>query len=758
MRQRAKATVTGIVQGVGFRPFIYNLAQSRGLGGYIANTSTGVDIEVVGESGEIEGFFQDLRDRPPPLAKIAHIELHYLSPRSYQGFEIRKSKAKSVRTAFISPDVSICEDCLREMNDPQDRRYRYPFINCTNCGPRYTIIQDIPYDRYKTTMSSFAMCKACRKEYEDPMDRRFHAQPVACWDCGPRVMLGDRSGQRVESSDPIGEAIGLLKRGKTLAIKGLGGFHLAVNATDGSAVERLRERKCREEKPLALMSMTLEQISRYAHMTTLETDLLQALERPIVLLRKKKPNSIAPGVAPRNDYLGVMLPYTPIHYLLLQGDFDALVMTSGNISEEPIAIENEEALRRLSDIADFFLLHNRDIYLRNDDSVSRVLGRNVRIVRRSRGYAPSPVFLDRAVRPTLSCGPFLANTVCLAKEKQAFLSQHVGDLDNLETLEAFEKTIDHMKTIFEIDPEVIAYDLHPDYLSTRYAANLEKGTKIGVQHHHAHIVSCMAEHGMAGPVIGVAMDGTGYGEDGTIWGGEILVADCQGFDRVGHFQPVALPGGEAAIREPWRMALVYLYQSFGESLFDLPIEFVERLESNRARTILAMIQKDLNTPKTSSCGRLFDGVASLLGLREKVSYRGQAAVELEMAIREGKGAYRSPIQMEDDRFVIFQAPIVRGVVSDLKDGMDRGEISWRFHNTLAQVFTQVCVKVRDRRKLNRVVLSGGVFQNAFLLDGLEKKLTESGFEVYTHSLVPTNDGGIALGQTVVANAILDAQG
>jgi len=757
MIQRAKATINGIVQGVGFRPFIYHLAQKEGLGGYIANTSAGVDIEVEGEPGKIERFFQEVQTGKPPLARITHIEMQYLSPRCYRNFVIRKSQGQAERSVLVSPDVSICKDCLGEMNNPRDRRYCYPFINCTNCGPRYTIIKHIPYDREKTTMASFSMCEKCQSEYTDPADRRFHAQPVACWECGPNVFFRGGSSKPSEGVEAISATASLLQSGRIVAIKGLGGFHLAVDATNERAVERLRERKHREEKPLALMSLSIENIRQYAHVGDLEAQVLQSLERPIVLLRKKEPNAISLQVAPRNCCFGVMLPYTPLHYLILQRGFLALVMTSGNISEEPIAIDNEEAIRRLSDIADSFLIHNREIYLRNDDSVVRIVGEKARMIRRSRGYAPLPLSLDQPIRPTLACGPFLANTVCLGKNQNAFLSQHVGDLENLETFETFEMTIDHLRAILEIDPEVIAHDLHPDYFSTQYATKQTGVRKIGVQHHHAHVVSCMAEHGISDPVIGLAMDGTGYGTDGTIWGGEILLADFHHFERVGHLQNVPLPGGDAAIYEPWRMALAYLYSSFGKSLFDLPIEFVKRLDPNRANIILTMIEKNLNAPQTSSCGRFFDGVAALLGLRDRVSYRGQAAVELEIEIGDGERYYPAVIVEDGAELVIPHGPIIRGIISDLIEKIERKTISRKFHNSLVRVFTDACITLRHQHDLDRVVLSGGVFQNAFLLRELEKRLSEFGFEVYTHSLVPCNDGGIALGQAVVANAVLDRQ-
>jgi hydrogenase maturation protein HypF len=691
----------------------------------------------------------------PPLARVTRLEKQYLPPLAYQGFIIRKSQPNAVRSVLISPDVCVCEDCLREMNDPFDRRYRYPFINCTNCGPRYTIIDDIPYDRDKTSMAVFPMCEHCQREYDDPADRRYHAQPVACWKCGPNICFYGSSGEALTGFEGLVAAANRLKAGEIVAIKGLGGFHLAVDATKGEAVARLRARKLRDEKPLALMSPGIDEVSHYAHLSDVESTTLQSPERPIVLVQKREFHPISVQVAPRTSLFGVMLPYTPLHDLLLQQGFLAVVLTSANISDEPIVIDNEEAFERLSGVADCFLTHNRGISARNDDSVVRIVNQKTRMVRRARGYAPLPVFLTHTLRPTLGCGSFLANAICLVRANKAFLSQHIGDLEKLETYQAFIETVEHMKRIFEIVPEVIAHDLHPDYPSTRYALRQEDVRKIGVQHHHAHIVSCMAECNVSGPVIGLAMDGTGYGTDGTIWGGEILVADFHGFDRIGHFETVPLPGGDAAVREPWRMAVSYLHQTFGTNLFDLPIPFVKNLDRGRAHLVVDMIEKEINAPRTSSCGRLFDSVAALVGLRDHVSYRAQAAIELEMEIGDGDGNYAIPLREEEGKIIIPQKAIVRGVVSDLVIGVDRQTISRKFHNTLVRGFSQTCVEVRNRRRLNRVVLSGGVFQNAFLLSTLEKALLNLDFEVYTHSLVPTHDGGIALGQAVVANAVLD---
>jgi hydrogenase maturation protein HypF len=751
---RAKATIKGIVQGVGFRPFVYQLARKKGLGGYVLNTSEGVDIEVEGEQENIESFFEEIQIQKPPLARITSVETQYLPHHyHYDDFMIRPSRIGAQQSVLISPDICICDDCLREMKDPADRRYRYPFINCTNCGPRYTIIKDIPYDRKNTTMASFTMCDRCQQEYDDPLSRRFHAQPNACSDCGPHVSLYDHAGQVLHGIDPVGKTRELLKEGKIVAIKGIGGFHLACDATNGNAVTLLRERKNREEKPLAIMSSSLEKVKQYALVGTIEAATLSSKERPIVLLPKKEGSAIAGQVAPRNRYLGVMLPYTPLHYLILGDDLLALVMTSGNLSEEPIAIDNDEAFRRLSGIADCFLVHDREIYMRNDDSVVRVVGEKVRMIRRSRGYVPVPIFLPFHAKPTLACGPYLSNTICIAEGEHAFLSQHVGDLENLEATDSFELTVEHLKDILEIEPGLIACDLHPDYYSTQYALRQEGIPQVSVQHHHAHIASCMAENGINKTVIGLALDGTGYGSDGTLWGGEILIADFEGFERAGHFQYVPLPGGEAAIREPWRMALSLLYQAFGKDLFDLPLEFVQRLDRLKAGNILTMIERKINCPLTSSCGRLFDGIAALVGVRDRVSYKGQAAIELEMEMGEGEGLYPVTVP-ERGECIIPQNPIIHGVISDLRQGVDRGTVIRKFHNTLVEIFTDVCLKLQQKYSLNRVCLSGGVFQNIYLLENLEKALIALDFEVYTHSIVPPNDGGVALGQVIVANAIL----
>ncbi|HIC90628.1 MAG TPA: carbamoyltransferase HypF [Syntrophaceae bacterium] len=751
---RAKVTIYGIVQGVGFRPFIYQLAQERQLKGYVANTAFGVDIEVEGDLSAIEGFLRDIEFKKPPLAEITKFDTLFLPLKSYREFTIEHSRADTERSALISSDVSICDDCLKELFDPSDRRYRYPFINCTNCGPRYTIIKDIPYDRNNTTMQVFKMCKACREEYHNPLDRRFHAQPDACWDCGPRLSLHDNKGKLISCDDPIKKAIELLEHGKILAIKGLGGFHLAVDATNDEAVALLRLRKHREEKPLAMMSRDVHSIRKFAYVTEEEKRLLTSPKRPIVLLRKRERHDISREVAPRNKNFGVMLPYTPLHYLIFEGNFLALVMTSGNMSEEPIVIDNHDAFKKLSPIADYLLIHNRDIYLRNDDSILRVVDDVPRHIRRSRGYVPAPLFLKWKMEPILACGAELKNTICLTKGNCAFLSQHVGDVENLETLNFLELTIGHLKRILEIEPAIIAYDLHPQYLSTKFALEQKNMKLIGVQHHHAHITSCMAENAVDETVIGLSLDGTGYGLDNRIWGGEILVCKLESFERAGHFDYVPMPGGTTAIKQPWRMAISYLHYTYGQRFLELDIDFLKTVDKKRLKVILQMIERGINSPLTSSLGRLFDGVSALIGLRQDVKYEGQAAMELEMTMEENKDSqYPYEIENKGSKWILSYKSIIKGVVEDVINGLSPGKISTKFHNTLLHMLIEVCLRIRGERGLNAVALSGGVFQNAFLLQGLIKGLHEKDFRVYTHSKVPSNDGGIALGQAVIANAI-----
>ncbi|MDZ7699983.1 MAG: carbamoyltransferase HypF [Deltaproteobacteria bacterium] len=754
MNQRFKGAIEGIVQGVGFRPFIYRLAARHALSGYVTNTASGVDLEIQGEETDVHRFIEALPTELPPLAHIASAAWRPLPVKKEGFFQIRMSETGEERSALISPDVCVCADCLREMRDPANRRFGYPFINCTNCGPRYTIIKDIPYDRAATTMDVFTMCPACRAEYDNPADRRFHAQPNACWECGPRVSLHDPEGALIQCANPIKKSISLLSRGAILAIKGLGGFHLAVNAEDHEAVVRLRKRKHREEKPLAIMVKHLDNVFKLAHVDPVERKLLRSGQRPIVILKKRRSHGLSPQVAPKNTHIGIMLPYTPLHYLLMEGLFRALVMTSGNMTEEPINTTNPNAFKNLHKIADYFLIHNRNIYLRSDDSVVRVIDGVPRQIRRSRGYVPRPLFLSpelNTLPPVLSVGGELKDTVCLTKANRAFLSQHIGDMENLETLEFFNLTVRHLKRILEIQPEVIAHDLHPDYLSSKFARHQSEAPTLAIQHHHAHGVGCMAEHGLKDPVIGVVLDGTGLGTDGQIWGGEILLCDLTSFERRAHLTYVPLPGGDAAARFPWRMAMAYLYEVFGDDCFNLPIPFVQKLDQQEAALILRMARKGVNSPLTSSFGRLFDAVSALIGLRNKIAYEGQAAIELEMCqTQKEEGEYAWKIDQQGDRWVMSVDETIRMVVDDLRKGTRRGMISRRFHRSVIKMLTAACQKVKEESGLNRICLSGGCFQNATLLSGLTTALEGSGFEVYSHVQVPTNDGALCLGQAVCA--------
>ncbi len=754
MVKRIRGAIQGIVQGVGFRPFVYQLAHRFDLAGYVINTSQGVLLEVEGPEPSVTAFFEAILAENPPLSQISALDQSEIPALGETSFEIRESKAGLARSALISPDVSICPDCLSELRNPHDRRYGYPFINCTNCGPRYTIIQDIPYDRPSTTMRKFEMCPICSAEYADPSNRRFHAQPNACWECGPQTALHDQRGNPVACSDPVQEAVRLLRDGAILAVKGLGGFHLAVDATDHRAVVRLRRRKHREEKPLAVMVPDLETARELARISHQEAAVLTSRQRPIVILRKRRSHGLSSQVAPRNRYFGIMLPYTPLHHLLMDAPFRALVMTSGNMTEEPINIGNEAAFLNLKGIADYFLVHTRDIYLRSDDSIVRVINQVPRQIRRSRGYVPAPIFLPKSLLrlpPVLAVGGELKNTVCLTKENRAFLSQHVGDMENLETYEFFRLTVSHLQRILEIEPTIIAHDLHPDYLSTRFAREQEDVPSLAIQHHHAHIVSCMAEHGIADPVIGLAMDGTGLGTDGRIWGGNILLSDLVSFEQKAHLDYIPLPGGDAAAKFPWRMALVYLDKVFGDTLFDLDLPFVRHLDKGQAGIVVQMARQGINSPLTSSCGRLFDAVSSLIGLRHRNAYEGQAPIELEMCRRRGaKGYYPWRIEEKGDHRRLLTDDLIRSIVEDLVGGTSKGTISARFHNTLIHMFHETCRLLREETGIRDVAMSGGSFQNATLLTGLTRVLEQDGFRVYSHRLVPSNDGGLALGQAVCA--------
>jgi hydrogenase maturation protein HypF len=770
--ERRRIAVQGLVQGVGFRPFVYGQALRCGLNGFVLNDSAGVTIEVEGEDGPLEAFLHALSEEAPPLARIDSIVAELIPSRGESTFVIAHSQVGTERRTLISPDTATCDDCLRELFDPTDRRYRYPFINCTNCGPRFTIVQDVPYDRDKTTMRVFPMCLDCQAEYDDPLDRRFHAQPNACPVCGPAVHFeGWTKGEDPQwwvvggpSSviDPIEEAARQLAMGAILAIKGLGGYHLACDALHLEAVNRLRQRKHREAKPFALMAPNLETIRQLCHVSDAEATLLQSRRRPIVLLQQRPGCPIAPDVAPGYTTLGMMLPYTPLHHLLLNAFAAAislerpavLVMTSGNLSDEPIAYRDDDARAHLVSIADGWLTHNRDIHMRCDDSVTRMGAGGKQIFRRSRGYAPEPIPLSfECSVPLLACGGHLKNTFCLGKERQAFVSHHIGDLENLETLTSFREGIEHFQRLFDIYPEAVAYDLHPDYLATKYALDLDIPHKIGVQHHHAHIASVLAEHGLEGPVIGVAADGTGYGSDGAIWGCEVMVADLRQFERLAHLAYVPLPGGEQAVWQPWRMAAVYLAQAYGDAFLELDIPFVRQLDNVRWRALAQMIVRGINSAPASSLGRLFDAVAALLGIRGEAIYEGQAAIELEMLAEPSAHLYPFAIS-EHSPATLDVAPMISAIVEDLQQGVPIPQITGRFHRSIAELLATACLQARREVGLNTVALSGGVFQNRLLLEQLVARLKGLEFQVYLNRRVPPNDGGLSLGQAAVAAARL----
>ncbi len=796
--QRRRIIIHGIVQGVGFRPFVYGQAQRRGLVGFVLNDSNGVTIEIEGLSESLDGFERALRQEPPPLARIDSIVSSEIEPQNETSFTIAHSYAGMERNALISPDTATCDDCLHELFDPQDRRFRYPFINCTNCGPRFTIVQDVPYDREKTTMRVFPMCPACQKEYDDPLNRRFHAQPNACPVCGPQVQLVNwkwRNNALIhsENASPVMEAAQYLAGGAILAIKGLGGYHLACDAMNVEAVQRLRQLKRREAKPFALMVPNLETAQQLCSVNDTEARILQSHKRPIVLLEQRRGQiyrapsesslQIAPGVAPAYKTLGIMLPYTPLHHLLLH-DFATyigpdrpavLVMTSGNLSDEPIAYQDEDARERLATIADGLLIHNRAIHMRCDDSVARVTAAGEQLFRRARGYAPEPIPLsfDLPV-PILACGGHLKNIFCLGKGRQAFTSHHIGDLENLETLTSFREGIEHFQRLFDIYPRVVAYDLHPEYLATKYALDTAIPQKIGVQHHHAHIASVLAEHGLQGPVIGVAADGTGYGTDGAVWGCEIISADLSGFERLAHLAYVPLPGGEQAVRQPWRMAATFLQQAYGDDFLNLDIPLVHRLDRSKWRTLSQMAARGINSPSSSSLGRLFDAVAALLGLPEGVGvepytgtllYEGQAAIELEIAAQSTsskaiedtrQSIYPFTLKMRDSKATLLDVtPMIRAIVNDIQQGKPVASIASCFHRSIAELLAATCAGVRAHTGMNIVALSGGVFQNRLLLEQLVARLEEMAFRVYINRRVPPNDGGISLGQIAVATAQLE---
>jgi hydrogenase maturation protein HypF len=744
--------IRGTVQGVGFRPWVYRTALAAGVTGHVRNDAEGVTIDAFGDDRALKAFVDDLRV-PPPAARIASVELSDLEPLDVGRFEIRDSAPGGERTVSIPPDLATCPDCVAEIFDRSNRRYRYPFTNCTNCGPRFTIATDIPYDRAATTMAPFAMCEACRREYEDPANRRFHAQPNACPDCGPRLSLLAPDGAVLHVDDPIARAARALRDGLVVAVKGIGGFHLACDARSDAAVRRLRARKKRDEKPLAVMIRDLRAADALAALGPDERALLSGVERPIVLVRKRVRAAIAPSVAPRNQMVGLFLPYSPLHHLLLADAGRPLVMTSGNLSDEPIAYRTDEAIARLADIADLFLVHDREIETRCDDSVVAVVAGRGAVLRRSRGYVPRAIALRSPVtRPVLGCGALLKNTFCLASGARAWLGPHIGDLENLATFDSYTASIQRMERFLEIEPAIVAHDMHPDYLSTRYAEGRTSATKVAVQHHHAHVASAMAEHGLGGPVIGLAYDGTGFGTDGTIWGGEILIATAASFERAATFRPIALAGGDVAIREPWRIALALAIDAFDGDLPDAVHVMCAGVPEPAFDNVVRLLRSPDALPRARGVGRYFDGFAALFLGRVHAAFEGQLALEWNQAADPSvKRRYRFGLSAGEPSEIDLRET-VRDALVDLARGASIPSIAAAFHNTLAAA-TDAAVRAAGRRYGRLpVVASGGCFQNARLAESVRAALAPD-FDVRFHEQVPPGDGGIALGQVVVASAM-----
>lgn len=761
-----KVMIQGTVQGVGFRPYIYRLAARYQLRGNITNTSRGVVIRIWGAAFRIESFLDALPRECPPLVSISTMECETDDePVPVAGFVILPSVHEKNIQAWFPPDSALCDDCRRELLDPADRRYLYPFINCTNCGPRFSIVRTLPYDRCRTTMADFCLCPDCAAEYNDPSNRRFHAEPVACHTCGPRLFWHDESGACCLDVDPLATAAAVLKAGKVVAIKGLGGFHLAVDAASSLAVSRLRERKCRPHKPLAVMARDLDLIRRHCRLSAREAEILSGSQAPIVLLERLAASSLAPEIAPGIDDIGMMLPYTPVHELLFShvDTPELLVMTSGNLSDEPICRTNEEAFDRLGGLADGFLVHNREIVMAVDDSVGLCVGDQFHLLRRSRGYVPAPVSLPFSLPAVLAVGAELKSTFCLARDREAVLSQHLGDMEDPRTESFFRSCYAHFKRLLEFEPQLVACDLHPDYRSTRFGRSLDLPV-VGVQHHHAHAAAVMAEYGLAGPVLAVILDGSGYHPDGTIWGGEVLRVTFTSFERLGHLEPLFLPGGDRAAREPWRMAAALLYCQRGERYEDdggwLPFGW-KNLDSRHRRLIIKMMVREINSPRTSSCGRLFDGVAALIGQRSYVTYEGQAAMELESLARRAKkgipglgagGRYPISLAVRDSGRVVQLDGLLGGLAEDCRQGVSPADSAWEFHDWLIRSFVANVSLAAAETGIDTVVFSGGCLQNGLLQAGFALSCREAELTAYIPSRIPANDGGVSLGQAVVAGA------
>lgn len=745
MIQKVKIVIHGVVQGVGFRPFIFRLAKELDVKGWIINSSQGVFIDAESDRKTLESFIRKIDTDRPKNSYIQSFEHTWLDAEGFETFEIRESKESGSKTALVLPDVSTCNDCLDEIFDPKNRRYLYPFTNCTNCGPRYSIIADLPYDRCNTTMGEFEMCPECRAEYTDPLNRRFHAEPTACPKCGPQVTLKGTDGTVLyEKQEAILNAVKAIKDGKIIALKGIGGYQLLCDASNQDAVITLRKRKRRSEKPFALMLPNAKMVIAECEVSESELRLLSSVEAPIVLLKKKKniQSAISIECASGNPYLGIMLPYSPLHHILMKELGLPIVATSGNISEDPICINEEEAFEKLADIADYFLVHNRKILRHVDDSIVRIVSGKQVMMRRARGYAPLPVVLNGIKGVTLAAGPHLKNTIAINKANNVFISQHIGDLENIESINAFKRVINDIKSFYELTPEHVICDLHPDYISTKYAESLDIPVH-KVQHHYAHVLSCMAENELEGSdMLGVSWDGTGYGTDGTIWGGEFLVPQGISFKRAAYFKPFRLPGGEQAIHDVWKIGLSLLYSVYGEKVFEL--EIIPFLKKNDALLVKQLLDKNINSPVTTSAGRLFDGISAIIGIRDTVNYEAQAAMELEFAADDFKtNEYFSFSIDESGGSLIFNwENMIKGIINDLNESVPKGKIATKFHNTLAETIVQIV----QRLKYSKVLLSGGCFLNKYLLEKSINRLTEEGFKVYTQQRVPSGDGGISLGQ------------
>lgn len=754
MNEGRRIEVRGTVQGVGFRPWVYRLARQSGVVGRVRNGPQGVTIEAFGGEGPLESFIHSLRGDAPSSAEITELRLTKIPAEVERDFVIEASRGAGARALSIPPDLATCAKCEEEVLDPANRRHRYPFTNCTQCGPRFTITTDVPYDRSATTMHDFILCPRCKREFFDIADRRFHAQPNACPECGPKLSLLMPDGSDMASQDPLGATASLLRDGAIVAIKGLGGFHLACDASNAEAVRTLRKRKHRDQKPFAVMVRDLSAARSLSCLGAEEGSLLTSPERPIVLVERRSHAPIAPEVAPESRVLGLFLPYTPLHHLLLQGVDRPLVMTSANVASEPICKDNLEALERLRGIADAFLVHDRDIAMRCDDSVVRVLGGQPTILRRSRGFVPKPFRLRQPVeRPVLACGAHLKNTFCIAVEDTAYFGPHIGDLETVAAMEFFEEAVDRMQTILRVEPEVIAHDLHPGYQSTRYALARKASQTIGVQHHHAHVVSAMAEHGLEGPVLGIAYDGTGYGDDGTAWGGEFLMCFAGGFRRLATFRPIQLPGGNLAMREVWRAGLGLLHDAFAG---DPPVDEVplfQAIPEQSIRVVTQMIDRDLNAPKAHGVGRYFDAMGALILGRGISTFEGQVAVAWNVvADAAERASYPFSIDVTEELREVDLRPMVRAAIEDMMNGIAASTISAKFHNTLVEATASVVRGLSSVVGRAPVVLTGGVFQNPILAEAIPKQLRND-FECFAHSRVPPGDGGIALGQALIANAI-----